>query len=49
MLINIGTFLLFSYVACCKVTDLEVHKVYFMKEAIEIKEREDIKSIKLAW
>jgi hypothetical protein len=44
MLINIGTFLLFSNVACCKV----VHKVCFMKEAIEIKEREDIKSIKLA-
>jgi hypothetical protein len=29
-------------------TELEVHKVCFMKEAIEIKEREDIKSIKLA-
>jgi hypothetical protein len=48
MLINIGTFLLFSNVACCKMTDLEVHKVCFMKEPIEIKEKEDIKSINLA-
>jgi hypothetical protein len=29
-------------------TDLVIHEVCFMKEAIEIKEREDIKSIKLA-
>jgi hypothetical protein len=29
-------------------TDLVVHQVCFMKEAIEMKEREDIKSIKLA-